>query len=102
MPLYHFNVRNGFGFVSDEEGLDLSSEKDARVQAIRGARSLLSAEVLEGMLDLNGQIEVTDERNDEVMTIRFRDVVRVHQGKGSPAAPQRPPITRRQWLGNER
>ena len=88
MPLYHFNIRNGFGFAADEEGLDLSSEKDARVQAIRGARSLLSAEVLEGMLDLNGQIEVTDERNDEVMTIRFRDVVRVNQGKGFAAAPQ--------------
>ncbi len=88
MPLYHFNIRNGFGFAADEEGLDLSSEKDARVQAIRGARSLLSAEVLEGMLDLNGQIEVTDERNDEVMTIRFRDVVSVNQGKGSAAAPQ--------------
>ena len=80
MPLYHFNIRNGFGFAADEEGLDLSSEKDALVQAVRGARSLLSAEVLEGMLDLSGQIEVTDEQNDEVMTVRFRDVVSVHRG----------------------
>ena len=80
MPLYHFNIRNSFGFAADEEGLDLSSEKDARMQAIRGARSLMSAEVLEGRLDLNGQIEVTDEQNGEVMTIRFSDVVHVHQG----------------------
>jgi len=85
MPRYHFHIRNGLGFIADEEGLELSSEKDARVQAIRGARSLMSAEVMEGMLDLAGQIEVTDERNDEVLTVRFRDAVRV-QGEGFSTA----------------
>jgi hypothetical protein len=40
----------------------------------------MSAEVLEGRLDLDGQIEVTDDENDEVMTVRFRDAVRIHQG----------------------
>jgi hypothetical protein len=87
MPRYHFNIRNGLGFIADEEGLELASDKDARVQAIRGARSLLSAEVMEGMLDLAGQIEVTDEQNDEVLTIRFRDVVHV-QGEGAAATTQ--------------
>jgi Domain of unknown function (DUF6894) len=99
MPLYHFNIRNGFGFAADEEGLDLSSEKDARVQAIRGARSLMSADVLEGRLDLNGQIEVTDEQNDEVMTIRFRDVVSVHQGGASGAKPVATPA---RWISARR
>ncbi len=88
MPRYHFNIRDGFGFIRDEEGLDLSSDKDARLQAIRGARSLMSAEVMEGMLDLGGQIEVTDEQNDEVLTVRFRDVVHVHQGNLPTAANQ--------------
>ena len=77
MPRYHFNIRNGFGFTADEEGLDLMSDTDARLQAIRGARSLICAEVLEGRLDLSGQIEVTDSQNDEVMTVRFSDAVRV-------------------------
>ena len=86
MPRYHFNIRNGYGFTLDEEGLDLSSENDARVQALRGARSLISAEVMEGRLDLDGQIEVTDEQNDAVMTVRFSDAVRVHQGDRSLAA----------------
>jgi hypothetical protein len=80
VPRYHFNIRNGYGFTLDEEGLDLTSEKDARWQAIRGARSLMSAEVLDGTLDLCGQIEVTDDRNDAVMTVRFRDAVAVHEG----------------------
>jgi len=78
---YYFNVRNGHGFTLDEEGLELSSDQDARMQAIIGARSLMSAEVLEGRLDLRGQIEVTDDDNDEVLTVRFRDAVDVNEGK---------------------
>ena len=80
VPRYHFNIRNGCGLTRDDEGLDLDSDMDAQVLAIRGARSLMSAEVLEGRLDLDGQIEVTDDENDEVMTVRFRDAVRIHQG----------------------
>ena len=80
MPLYHFNIRNGHGFTADDEGLELSSVGDARAQALRGARSLISADVLEGTLDLSGQIEVTDALNDEVLTVRFSDAVQVHRG----------------------
>jgi hypothetical protein len=86
MPRYHFNIRNGFGFTQDEEGLDLSSDMDAQVQAIRGARSLMSAEVLEGTLNLDGQIEVTDDHNDKVLTVRFRDAVHVHLADESSSA----------------
>ena len=88
MPRYHFNIRNGHGFTADEEGLDLSSERDARIQAIQGARSLISAEVLEGTLDLDGQIEVTDEQNDAVMTVRYREAVRFHQDDLTSASNQ--------------
>lgn len=88
MPRYHFNVRNGHGFTRDDEGLDLDSAMDAQVQAIRGARSLMSAEVLDGMIDLNGQIEVTDDHNDKVLTVRFRDAVHVKQGESSSSATQ--------------
>ena len=77
MARYHFNIRNGTGFTADDEGMDLSSEDDARSYAIEGARSLISAEVLEGTLDLNGQIEVTDEGQGAVMTVRFIEAVRV-------------------------
>jgi hypothetical protein len=86
MTRYHFNIRNGHGFTRDDEGVDLSSAMDAQVQAIRGARSLMSAEVLEGTLDLGGQIEITDERNDAVMTVRFSDAVHVQQGESATVA----------------
>ena len=77
MPRYYFNIRNGHGFTSDEEGQELSSDTDARAHAILGARSLISADVMKGELDLGGQIEVTDDEEQGVMTIRFRDAVNV-------------------------
>ena len=80
MARYYFNIRNGIGLTADDEGLELPSKTDARALAIKGARSLLSAEVMEGRLDLTGQIEVTDDDNEEVMTVRYRDVVCIQQG----------------------
>lgn len=80
MPRYHFNIRNGHGFTRDDEGLDLTSEQDARVQAIKGARSLISADVMEGTLDLDGQIEVTCDDDSAVMTVRFCDAVNSRAG----------------------
>jgi hypothetical protein len=88
MPRYHFNIRNGFGFTRDDEGLDLASDMDAQVQAIRGARSLMSAEVLEGSIDFDGQIEVTDDQDAKVLTVRFRDAVHIHQNESSSSATQ--------------
>lgn len=86
MSHYHFNIRNGDGFTRDDEGLDLLSDMDAQVQAIRGARSLMSAEVMDGLLDLDGQIEVTDGHNGKILTVRFRDAVHVRQNEGSSTA----------------
>ena len=75
---YHFNIRNGDGFTADDEGMDLSSDEAAREHAIEGARSLISAEILEGRLDLKGQIEVTDDRKEPVMTVRYVDAIDFH------------------------
>lgn len=80
MPHYHFNIRNGDGFTADDEGFDLASEDEARAHAIRGARSLMSAEMLEGRLDLDGQIEVTDGLDGAILTVRIRDAVQVDPG----------------------
>jgi hypothetical protein len=81
VPRYHFNIRNGHGFTADDEGLELTSLNDARDQALKGARSLISADVMAGTLDLSGQIEVTDELNETVLTVRFRDAVCVLEGE---------------------
>jgi hypothetical protein len=85
---YHFNIRNGHGFTADDEGTDLPSDDSAREQAVKGARSLLSAELLEGTLDLNGQIEVTAEERGAVMTVRFAEAVEVKAADGAALANQ--------------
>ena len=85
MARYHFNIRNGHGYTADDEGMDLASDEEARLHAIEGARSLMSAEMLKGMLDLDGQIEVTD-GNESVMTVRFVDAVEVKPAKTSASS----------------
>jgi hypothetical protein len=79
---YHFNIRDAHGYTADDEGMDFSSGDEARRHAITGARSLLSADVLEGSLDLNGQIEITDDHEASVMTIHFLEAVNVRPLNG--------------------
>ena len=80
MGRFHLNIRNGSGMTEDEEGLELEGPEEARRKAIEGARSMLSAEVLTGNLDLRGRIEVTDAQGVHVLTVEFRDVVSVLTG----------------------
>jgi hypothetical protein len=81
MGRYHFNVRNGSGYMEDEEGQELSDTDKARSIAVAGARSLLSAEVLAGGLDLRGRVEVTDEQGEIILVIDFEEVLTVKTGE---------------------
>jgi hypothetical protein len=80
MPRFYLNIRNGNGFTPDEEGRDFAGAEEARAEAVKGARSLLSAEVEQGQLDLRGAIEVTDEQGAHVMSIAFRDALVILDG----------------------
>jgi hypothetical protein len=75
MPRYFFNVRNGIGFVADDEGMELSGLEAARAVALKGARSIIVDEVLEGRLDLDGAIEVVDEAGNRLLTMTYRQAV---------------------------
>jgi hypothetical protein len=81
MPRFFFHVRDALGYAEDDEGLDLPGMAEARDAAVAGARSLLSAEVTVGGLDLRGRIEVADEMGSLIETIRFEDVVEVRTGE---------------------
>lgn len=72
---YYFHVRNEYGLVRDEEGQMVSPDKSIRQIAIEGARSVMAADVLEGFLDLSGQIEVTDDRHAMILTVRFDEAL---------------------------
>jgi hypothetical protein len=81
MPRFFFHVRDALGYAEDDEGLELRGMAEARGAAVAGARSLLSAEVTAGELDLRGRIEVSDQDGKLVETIRFEDVVAVRTGE---------------------
>ena len=80
MQRYFFHIRNGSGYVPDEEGIELPSPEKVADTAINGARSLLSAEVSAGELDLRGRIEVRDETGRRVLTVPFVEVVEIKTG----------------------
>jgi len=77
MPRYHLNVHNGHGSAIDEEGAEYSNLGAARIAAVHGIRSFLSAEVLDGTLDLNGHLDIVDTEGVVVARVPFSDAVAV-------------------------
>jgi hypothetical protein len=80
MPRFYFNLHNGLGFAPDEEGRELSNLEHALEEAVKGARSLLSADVLDGQLDLGGRIEVMDGQGELVSVVQFKNVLHIETG----------------------
>ena len=77
MPRYHFDVQNGAGHVVDEEGRELANLAVARKEAIKGIRSLISAEVEKGSLDLTGQMTVRAATGRTLILLRFDEAVSI-------------------------
>ena len=75
MPRFFFHVRERRGASPDIEGMDLPDRNTAVNVALKGARSILCDEVMEGCLDLDGAIQVTDEEGRELFTITFSEAV---------------------------
>jgi hypothetical protein len=63
--------------VSDDEGQDLPDLAAARITAIKSARQIACAQVLNGRLNLTHRIEVRDESGSVVTTVLFGDVIKV-------------------------
>jgi len=77
MPHFHLNLRNATVDASDEEGVTVANLDEARDRAIAGIRGFLSHELAIGVLDLRGQIDITDDSGASVMTVPFSDAVTV-------------------------
>ena len=80
MPFYYFHIRNGSGFTRDEEGQELADTNAAMDVAVRSVRSLLSAEIEDGRIDLRGRLEVTDLQDQPLFALPFEDAVVVLTG----------------------
>ncbi len=77
MPHLRLNIYNQQGETLDPEGTDFADLDAARQAGIEGIRSFLSAEVLEGELNLHGHLEIVDDLGTVVATIAFAEAVRI-------------------------
>ena len=69
MPRYFFHLRDGDTLLKDDaESQDFANLEDVRLEAIQGARQILSEAALSGQAgSLNQQIEVVDEAGRTVV-----------------------------------
>lgn len=83
MARYFLHVRNGNGLTRDIEGAEYPDLKSARDQAVEGVRSILSEEVRNGILDLNGTVEITEGDGTIVLRLAFVDAVEIRHAAAS-------------------
>jgi hypothetical protein len=77
MPRYFFHVIDDL-VALDGEGVELPDIKAVELKAVLGAQELIAEEVrVRGRVPLYHRIEVTDERGEVVVTVPFKDVVRI-------------------------
>ncbi|MDB5699314.1 MAG: hypothetical protein JWN69_2118 [Alphaproteobacteria bacterium] len=77
MPLFFFHVYDGVLAALDEEGLELPGLDAARNEAIRGARSILSDDLLRGCVDLSGRIDIVGDDGTTLLTLPFSDAFEI-------------------------
>lgn len=75
MALYYFHLRDGVDVLLDPEGCELPDLGVAEARALASARSILSADALEGLLKLDMRIDVEDSAGDIVHSLEFQDAV---------------------------
>ena len=77
MPRFHFHVHDHSGVAQDVQGRELPDLASARAEAIKGVRSILSYEVLHGLVDLTGRIDVADSEGRVLFSIPAVDTIRL-------------------------
>ena len=77
MPLYYFHLRDGVDHLLDPEGSMHVDSAAALVHAITAARSLMSADLLEGRLRLDLHIDVEDKSGAVVHRVLFSDALEI-------------------------
>lgn len=77
MPRFYFHLRNDIS-VDDHEGRDLPDTLAARAVAAKYALDMCAVSIREQhKLNLQHRIEVTSESGQDVLTVKFGDVIKV-------------------------
>lgn len=78
MPRYFFDVYDDV-IAPDEEGMELPNEQAARLQALIGARDIMSEQVRHGYLVRSHWIDILDERRALLAKVTFGEAVDVKE-----------------------
>jgi hypothetical protein len=77
MTRYFLHIHNSHGDAEDDEGLEATSLSEAREKAVTGIRSLLGAEALNGEINFEGRIDISDQTGNVVLSVPFTDALAV-------------------------
>lgn len=77
MARYHLHVHCDDRVAEDEDGIECFNLEAAREEALKGARSILADDMMRGQIDLRGRIDIADDTDSVVETIRFEDAVKI-------------------------
>lgn len=75
MARYFFDIVCDGQVISDDDGLELRDAEQARREAVAGARSMMAADLLSGVVALNQRIEVRDGSGAMVLALPFEEAV---------------------------
>jgi hypothetical protein len=78
MPRLFFHLHHGSQILRDEEGKNCRNETEAVKYAMKSARSIVSADALEGHIDLERWIAIVDDNGVLVSRLLFHDAVTIH------------------------
>lgn len=77
MERYFFHLHECGTHIPDDEGRGLAGMEEARSEAIKAARDVMSAEVQAGRLCLGCRIDVKDGNGRLVLTVPFSDALTI-------------------------
>jgi hypothetical protein len=77
MPRFFLHITNRIGFAADEEGIIADGLGGAVDQAMKGIRSIISDEAVQGRIDLNGRIDIADETGAVRQIVPFADAFEI-------------------------
>ena len=74
---YFFHLRDGVDLLLDEEGRECADIAVAAALALEDARSIISDEVLGGLVDLDRHLDIETADGAVAHRLEFRDAVRI-------------------------
>ncbi len=88
MAAYFFHLHGGADVLFDPDGRNLLDATSIESEALKEARALISAEVLEGRIDLSQRLEIEDGDHALVHRLAFADAIEiVHPDRASLSPP---------------